>query len=65
MSGPYALLRKLDNEFSIVTPDKELGVLFVPLSRDGDYLKIGEAKVFRDLHGGRFVCLVDAIISIP
>ncbi len=51
--------------FYVVVPDPEKGVRYEPLGRAGVFIVMDEYRLFRETSVGRYVCLVDTLVSMP
>jgi hypothetical protein len=48
-----------------VTPDREKGVIFVPLAHNNGNVVLNGVNLFREKGNGHYTCLVDTLVPIP
>ncbi len=59
------MLKREGDSFSVVTPDREKGVIFVPLEHSNGDVVLNAVSLFREQGSQHYTCLVDTLVSIP
>lgn len=59
------MLKREGDAFSVVTPDREKGVIFVPLEHRNGNVVLNGVSLFRERGNGHYTCLVDTLAPIP